>query len=129
MAAEFLYFHFVPESFAGQAELLNSLLAALKNLLHCAGGALLVSPACVQVLACTEEDVELPGCFHFFSCTGAFLALLSSRSGQGGAPWLSSLQLCCKETLLSPEEEESALNSVVFLNVEPIEMSHKLSCF
>lgn len=63
-AAKFLYFHRLPCSrcLCRHAELLNSLLVALKICCFVQVElSRLVLPECMLVLACAEEDVELPG--------------------------------------------------------------------
>lgn len=98
------------------AKLLNSLLVAFK--LCCFVQVELSWLSCLfacSSLSAQRRTWSYLGCSHLFSCMAAFLPLLSSSSsGQGGAPSLSSLQLCSKEMLLCPKEEETAQNSVAF---------------
>lgn len=64
MAAKFLHFHRLPCSrcLCRHAELLNSLLVALKICCFVQVElSQLVLPECLLVLACAEEDIELPG--------------------------------------------------------------------
>lgn len=100
-----------------------------QNLLLCAGGALpLVLPECMLVLACAEEDLELPGLLFspvwLHSCLSS-----SSRSSQGGAPLLSLLQLCSKKMLLCPMEEKAAEHFLLIchINCAVSEVGEKLS--
>lgn len=117
-AAEFLYFSRLPCSrcLCRHAELFSSLLVPLKICCF------------VQVELWQVLQRRTWGCLGCSASSPAFLLLLL-RDQPGGAPSLPSLQLCSEEMILSPKEEEAAQKLCSFLKVEPIDLSHKSSCF